>query len=262
MSAAEHGPDRQVRWRRHDDQVVEIVVDLLDGSVVSACVDHAGERVKIEYDRGVDDAYFAFSTSASARQEKLDDARVDLDTRSARAIDRLVIEPAEPWTKKQKAALRQEHLDLGGGQTKHVATLEQIPWWTFSYKFDCDEAACKGHKLQILDWEIAESFRRWSRSDPDRWEDMIRTKYERELPGKDLHLVVGTMATHPKTFVIIGLVYPPWPQMDGLHVQQTLDLMGQQRTMTGVGVGLETQEAGTLGGDEGQDALQLFPDEA
>ena len=32
--------------------------------------------------------------------------------------------------------------------------------------------------------------------------------------------------------------------------------------MTGVGVGLETQEAGTLGGDEGQDALQLFPDEA
>ena len=33
-----HGPDRQVRWRRYDDQVVEIVVDLLDGSVVSAWI--------------------------------------------------------------------------------------------------------------------------------------------------------------------------------------------------------------------------------
>lgn len=37
--------------------------------------------MKIEYDRGVDAAYFAFSTSASARQEKLDDARIiDYDT--------------------------------------------------------------------------------------------------------------------------------------------------------------------------------------
>lgn len=178
-----------------------------------------------------------------------------------KTIKRLVVEHAERWTEKQKAAIRQEHFGLGAGQTKHVAVLEQVPW-TFSYKFDCDEAACKGHKLQILDWEIAESFRRWSRSDPDRWEDMIRTKYERELPGKDLHLVVGTISTHPKTFVIIGLVYPPRPKVDGVNVQQTLDLMGQQGTMTGVGVGLETQEAGTLGGDEGQDALQLFPDEA
>jgi hypothetical protein len=178
-----------------------------------------------------------------------------------KTIKRLVIEPAEPWTEKQRSALRQEHFGLGAGQTKHVAVLEQVPW-TFSYKFECDEAACNGHKSQILDWEIAESFRRWSRSDPDRWEDMIRAKYERELPGKDIHLVVGTMAAHPKTFVIIGLVYPPRPQVDGVHVQQTLDLMGEQRTVAGVGVGLETQEAGPLGGDEGQDALELFPDEA
>lgn len=33
-----HGPDRAVRWRRYDDQVVEIVVDLTDGSVVSVWI--------------------------------------------------------------------------------------------------------------------------------------------------------------------------------------------------------------------------------
>jgi hypothetical protein len=33
-----HGPDREVRWRRYDDQVLEIVVDLTDGSVVSAWI--------------------------------------------------------------------------------------------------------------------------------------------------------------------------------------------------------------------------------
>ena len=70
------------------------------------------------------------------------------------------------------------------------------------------------------------------------------------------------MAAHPKTFVIIGLVYPPRPKVDGVNVQQTLDLMGEQGTMTGIRVGLETQKAGTLSGDEGQDALKLFPDEA
>ena len=32
--------------------------------------------MKIEYDRGVDAAYFSFSAAASARQEKLDDARI------------------------------------------------------------------------------------------------------------------------------------------------------------------------------------------
>lgn len=43
LSAAVHGPDRQVRWRRYDDQVVEIAVDLLDGSVVSAWITQVNE---------------------------------------------------------------------------------------------------------------------------------------------------------------------------------------------------------------------------
>ena len=30
-----HGPDREVRWRRYDGQVVKVVVDLADGSIVS-----------------------------------------------------------------------------------------------------------------------------------------------------------------------------------------------------------------------------------
>ncbi len=194
--------------------------------------------------------------------KRMNEARgVSIGMFRPKAIDRLVIEPAEPWSEKQMAALRQEHLGLGGGQTKHVVMLERVPW-TFSYRFECVELDCNGHKLQILDWEIAQSFRRWSRSHPGQWEDMIRAKYELELPDKDLHLIVGTMAAHPKTFVISGLVYPPRSKVDGVNVQQTLDLMREQGTMTGVRVGLETQKAGTLGGDEGQDALKLFPDEA
>lgn len=32
--------------------------------------------MKVEFDRGVDAAYFAFSTATAARQEKLDNARI------------------------------------------------------------------------------------------------------------------------------------------------------------------------------------------
>lgn len=35
LDAPKHGPDREVRWRQYDDQRVEVVVDLTDGSVVS-----------------------------------------------------------------------------------------------------------------------------------------------------------------------------------------------------------------------------------
>ncbi len=43
VSDSSHGPDRQVRWRRYDDQVVEIAVDFLDGSVVSAWITQVNE---------------------------------------------------------------------------------------------------------------------------------------------------------------------------------------------------------------------------
>lgn len=175
-------------------------------------------------------------------------------------IERLVIEKAKPWSEKQLAALRQGRLAFGEDDSAELRELEQIPW-TFSYRFTCDDERCTGHTLQIIDWEIGEAYRRWSRAYPKDWEARMRAKFERELPAKDLHLVVGTMAAHPKSFIIIGLVYPPRPKMDGVHVQQTLDLVGQQRTVTGGRVGLEAEQAGSLGSDDRHDALELFPDE-
>ena len=177
-----------------------------------------------------------------------------------REIRRLVIGKAKPWTEKQKAALRQERLDLGEELLAELRELEQIPH-TFSYEFSCDDERCTGHTIQIFDWEIGESYRRWVSSDPDRWEEMIRQRYERELPGRDLHFVVGNLAKRRRTFVIIGLVRPPRPKMDSGYVQESLDLMGEQRPVAGVGVGLEAEEADPLGPDKRDEPLKLFPNE-
>lgn len=176
-------------------------------------------------------------------------------------IHRLVLGKAKPWSEKQKAALRQERLDLGEDLLTELRELEQIPW-TFSYEFSCDDQRCTGHRIQIFDWEIGESYRRWARSDPGRWEAMIRQKYEEELPGRDLHFVVGNLAKRRQTFVIIGLVRPPRPKVHGGYVQESLDLMSKQRAMTGERVGLEAEETDALGGDQGEESLKLFPDDA
>jgi hypothetical protein len=178
-----------------------------------------------------------------------------------KAIHGLVIEKAAPWSANQKAHLRQQHLDLGQAASNQLRELEQIPF-TFSYRFTCDDERCVNpHKLQIIDWEIGESYRRWSKRYGDDWEEVIRQTYERDLAERDLHLVVGNIAKHPQAFVIIGLVRPPRPKVDGRYVQQSLDLMGKQRPMTGPGVGLETEQANALGLNEGHEALEFFPDE-
>ena len=177
-------------------------------------------------------------------------------------IKRLVKRKAKPWSERQRAALLQQRLSLGEAELAELADLEQIPW-SFAYEFTCDDDRCGGHELGILDWEIGESYRQWSREYGDRWEEVLRAKYEVELPGRDLHFVVGNLAKRRRTFEIIGLVRPPRPKMvDSGFVQESLDLMGEQRSVTGAGVGLEAEQADPLGLDERHEALELFPGEA
>lgn len=187
-------------------------------------------------------------------------ARISLGMFRPKRIVRLVIGPARPWTEAQRAALKQQRMGLDGPGLEHLRQLEQIPW-KFSYEFECDDERCRGHTLQILDWEIGEAYRQWSRKYAADWQARIRDRFEREFTTeKDLHLIVGTVSTHPRTFVIIGLVYPPRPKVDGLYVQETLDLMGEERAVTGSGVDLEAEQADALGADEGHEPLELFPD--
>jgi hypothetical protein len=176
-------------------------------------------------------------------------------------IEALVIEKAKPWTARQQGYLRQQRLGLGQDLTLEMTELEQIPL-NFSYRFRCDDDRCvTSHELQIQDWEIGESYRKWSRNNPAGCEQMIRQKYEVELPARDLHLVVGNLAKHRQAFVIIGLVRPPRAKVDRANVQQTFDLMGEKRPVARLGIGFETEQTNTLGRDERDEPLELFPDE-
>ncbi|MBA3243310.1 MAG: hypothetical protein H0T60_18975 [Acidobacteria bacterium] len=67
------------------------------------------------------------------------------------------------------------------------------------------------------DWEIGESWRRWSRDYGKEWEAKFRQKYETEMIERfDTHFYVGTIHKHPATWIIVGLFYPLKPKDAGL----------------------------------------------
>ena len=121
-------------------------------------------------------------------------------------IEKLLIKKDDsPWTQKQLHALQQGHLF----NKRPIKQLEKIPY-EFRYKFQCAEKRCNGHTLICTDWEIGESWRKWSREYGNEWEEKFRNKYEREMIEKyDTHFFVGTHRGHAQTWMIVGLFYPP-----------------------------------------------------
>ena len=127
-------------------------------------------------------------------------------------IDAFIIEKSErEWKPKWMALFEQQN--LFGEDRKPLA---KIPY-TFSCRFRCD-AACKGHKMQITDWEIHQLYLNCVR-DADGNEEIalekVRQRYEKEFLTKcDIHFFVGTTLEHqmknaPNSFLIIGVFYPP-----------------------------------------------------
>lgn len=102
--------------------------------------------------------------------------------------------------------LRQSHLFVD--PPRHQ--LEKIPC-RFIYQFSCrEEPGCRGHNLMCTDWEMSESYRRWRSEYGDGWEEKFRQRYENEMIQRyDTHFYVGTVASHPNNWIIIGLFYPP-----------------------------------------------------
>jgi hypothetical protein len=86
--------------------------------------------------------------------------------------------------------------------------LEKIPF-KFRYQFNCDHDECSGHLISCTDWEMGQSYRRWSREYGARWEEKFREKYEHQMIElNDTHFYMGTMRGQPNAWLIVGLFYP------------------------------------------------------
>ncbi|MDA8134496.1 MAG: hypothetical protein M0T82_07720 [Desulfobacteraceae bacterium] len=86
--------------------------------------------------------------------------------------------------------------------------LEIIPY-RFFLEFICDNKNCEGHKYSILDWEIAQLYRKIAnRKD---WITQIKDKIQGEIfsPKRETFLFLGNMARRHHIFCILGFFYPP-----------------------------------------------------
>ncbi len=167
------------------------------------------------------------SPSIEELQRQQEASKISLGLIRPKQIKRLIIQPKKDphWSDEELAKL-QRHSLLDEMQREDVQRivreLEKIPY-DFLYEFDCDDSRCRGHKISVISWEVMESYRKWRQNYGEQWESKFREKYEQELPGSkhELYFFMGTMAAHPKVWLIIGLFYPP-SQQQGALVQPPL----------------------------------------
>lgn len=125
-----------------------------------------------------------------------------------RCVDDFVVEevPSE-WSGRKQSVVDQMTLF-----DPVDAKLEKIPF-VFRYHYRCQDAACKGHKQAIIDWELMELFRKVSRDGLSRDEivSKLRAKYLGELcgPSKDTHFFVGNHSLYRSSFMVLGVFWPP-----------------------------------------------------
>jgi hypothetical protein len=154
-------------------------------------------------------------------------------------INHLEIRPAKGWDASSKAGLAQLALDWGDAVASRT-DLEIIPF-DFIYHFTCRADGCKGHEMEVFDWEAGQSYRNFRRRYGESgWEQAFRAKWEDELPARDLHFVLGTHHQW-QNWMIVGVVYPPHIKVDERDRGRRGHRLGQQGAMTLPGFGLEAE---------------------
>ncbi|MEL6232022.1 MAG: hypothetical protein AAFR24_19120, partial [Cyanobacteria bacterium J06627_3] len=115
------------------------------------------------------------------------------------------------WAPKQQAVLDQEDLLAIGDK---LSDLEKIPY-KFYYEFLEEDGTC--HNYSIIDWEILQLYRNCRnrsklltlKEKEEEAVEKVNQKLEEKACKCDLNFILGSLKNHSKTFLIIGLFYPP-----------------------------------------------------
>lgn len=125
-------------------------------------------------------------------------------------IKEKTLDEIEGTQKKQQLAHQQ--IDLFEDE---VSEIDIIPY-RFYLNFVCDDVACNGHELSILDWEIAQLYR--NVKSQSGWQDKVKSKIIDEIfnAKNETYLYLGNMALHRNIFCILGFFYPPRERQQSL----------------------------------------------
>lgn len=80
------------------------------------------------------------------------------------------------------------------------------PEFVFSYRFTSEG---KPHEHVIHDWEVQAAYRSYKQRYQESALGRLKQEYGEAIPAQNLHFIMGTMAAHPRTFIVIGLLRSP-----------------------------------------------------
>ncbi len=125
-----------------------------------------------------------------------------------RATPTFIIEPRpQADIGAAKAKQNQGQLPLYASANEPIEVLEHA----FYYRYSCLDPDCSGHRQSIIDWEMAQAYRRWRRTYPTDWQDRLERKWIDELwaADRDTVLFVGNQHQQPDGFLVLGVFWPP-----------------------------------------------------
>jgi hypothetical protein len=125
--------------------------------------------------------------------------------RPAEVLELEVDDDEEEWTSSQAGVAAQPSLFFPTKQG-----LEKIPH-RFRYHYRCGPA-CSGHHQSIIDWELAQAYRRLRDQDGEAGAlKKIRQKFLGEMcdQRKDTIFFVGNHHRYPDSFMVLGVFWPP-----------------------------------------------------
>jgi hypothetical protein len=199
VRVATHGRDRRPETRRPDRDSIELL-----GDPISPKNAWAMRRRFVE-------PLMAPSMCEILRRQKRDGTSLGV-FRPKRVMD-LVIEPANINEEKRQIArawaAQPTLLDglASDEQVHQLRELELVPW-TFKYRYECSDPGCGTHTQSIIDWEIAEYYRRVHHFDD--WRDRMTRRWVGDLcaSDRDTAFFVGNQHQHLNSFLVLGVWWP------------------------------------------------------
>ncbi|MEU7856605.1 hypothetical protein [Nonomuraea sp. NPDC049141] len=119
------------------------------------------------------------------------------------------IRPHPGWTPEEQAKIDRyvQQLDLLDSGPR---TSLQAPRFKAWYRYRCHSGGCTTHRQGIYDWELVALQRRFNDRDDDGLKQVIHDKFWDMMcsPNRDTIFYVGNQQAHPRSFIVLGVVYP------------------------------------------------------
>ena len=115
---------------------------------------------------------------------------------------KFIVKPAKDADAEDRQIADQVLQAQQGSLLEDPLTPLEKPEFAFIYRYMSEGR----HEHMIHDWEVQAAYRQYKRRYGEAALDHLKRMYGETIPARNLHFIMGTMAAHPRTFIVIGLL--------------------------------------------------------